>query len=247
MDTIQINLLPKEYRRRTGAPSLGRSGYYAMGAVGGLVLLIGVITVFQRVHLNQLGQKMDVARFRTEQLQKDIAVVDALIDVKAKIMQRMEAVEKLDRHRTVWVRILEDVGRRVPEYTWLSAIRETNPGSTSKAKTNKTTKAANPTVAAKGAAPAADTTAKAETGEMPFEAVSIEGFAFTLNSLANFMINLMNSQFFSNVEMASVEEVQFEKQKAYSYRLTATLHFLSDEELKKMLENESGPDLLASF
>ena len=246
MDTIQINLLPKEFRRRTGTPSLGRSGYYAMGAVGGLVLLIGVITIFQRVQLTQLGQKMDVARFRTEQLQKDIAVVDALIDVKAKIMQRMEAVERLDRHRTVWVRILEDVGRRVPEYTWLSAIKEANPESTSKAKSGKTAKAGATTTAQAGT-PAADTTAKAETRQMPFHAVSIEGFSFTLNSLANFMINLMNSQFFSDVEMASVEEVQFQKQKAYSYKLTATLHFLSDEELKKILENESGPDLLASF
>ncbi|MDD4053033.1 MAG: PilN domain-containing protein [candidate division Zixibacteria bacterium] len=246
MDTIQINLLPKEFRRRSGTPSLGRSGYYAMGAVGGLVLLIGVITIFQQVQLTQLGEKMNVAQFRTEQLQKDIAVVDALIDVKAKIMQRMEAVEMLDRHRTVWVRILEDVGQRVPEYTWLSAIKEANPQSTSKAK-SKTAKTVGATTTAQAGTPAADTTAKAETAQMPFHAVSIEGFSFTLNSLANFMINLMNSQFFSDVEMASVEEVQFQKQKAYSYKLTATLHFLSDEELKKILENESGPDLLASF
>jgi Tfp pilus assembly protein PilN len=246
MDTIQINLLPKEFRRRSGTPSLGRSGYYAMGAVGGLVILIGVITIFQRVQLTQLGQKMDLAQFRTEQLQKDIAVVDALIDVKAKIMQRMEAVERLDRHRTVWVRILEDVGRRVPEYTWLSAIKEANGEPATKSKAGKTGKAGATTTAQAGA-PATDTTAKMETAQMPFHAVSIEGFSFTLNSLANFMINLMNSQFFSDVEMASVEEVQFQKQKAYSYRLTATLHFLSDEELKKILENESGPDLLASF
>lgn len=247
MEMIQINLLPKEFRRKTGAPSLGRSGYYVMGAVGGLVLLIVVITIFQQVQLTQLGQKMEVARFRTDQLQKDIAVVDALIDVKAKIMQRMEAVEKLDRHRTVWVRILEDVGKRVPEYTWLSAIKESNPTSSSKTKGGKTAKAAGATTTAQGET-AADTTAvQAKTGEMPFQAVSIEGFSFTLNSLANFMINLMNSQFFSDVEMASVEEVQFQKQKAYSYKVTATLHFLSDDELKKILENESGPDLLASF
>jgi Tfp pilus assembly protein PilN len=248
MEMIQINLLPKEFRRKTGAPSLGRSGYYVMGAVGALVILIAVVTVFQQVQLTQLSQKMDVAHFRTEQLQKDIAVVDALIDVKAKIMQRMEAVEKLDRHRTVWVHILEDVGRRVPEYTWLSAIKESDPESTSKAKAGKTAKGTGATTTAQTGTGATDTTtATVEPGQMPFRAVSIEGFSFTLNSLANFMINLMNSHFFSNVEMASVEEVQFEKQKAYSYKLTATLHFLSDEELKKILENESGPDLLASF
>jgi Tfp pilus assembly protein PilN len=246
MEMIQINLLPKEFRRKTGAPSLGRSGYYVAGAVAGLVVLIAVVTIFQRVQLTQLGQKMDVARFRTEQLQKDIAVVDALIDVKAKIMQRMEAVERLDRHRTVWVRILEDVAERVPEYTWLSAIKESNPENVSKAKA-KSAKAPAGSAGAQAAKEADSTAVKAAGGEMPFRAVSIEGYSFTLNSLANFMINLMNSHFFSDVDMASVEEVQFQKQKAYSYKVTATLHFLSDEELKKILENESGPDLLASF
>lgn len=241
MEMIQINLLPREFRRKTGVPTVGRSGYYAAGAVVGLLVLIGVVTVFQRMQMSQLEQKMDVARFRTAQLQKDIAVVDALIDVKAKIMQRMEAVERLDRHRTVWVRILEDVAQRVPEYTWLSAIKESNPDKPAKTK-SKTAK--NTAQAAKDADTAAT---PANAGTMPFRAVSIEGYSFTLNSLANFMINLMNSHFFSDVEMASVEEVQFQKQKAYNYKLTATLHFLSDEELKKILENESGPDLLASF
>lgn len=246
MEMIQINLLPKEFRRKTGAPSLGRSGYYAAGAVAGLVLLIAVVTIFQRVQLTQLGQKMDVARFRTEQLQKDIAVVDALIDVKAKIMQRMEAVERLDRHRTVWVRILEDISDRVPEYTWLSAIKESGLESASKTK-SKGAKGTAGKTAAQAAKEADSAAVKPDESKMPFRAVSIEGYSFTLNSLANFMINLMNSHFFSDVEMASVEEVQFQKQKAYSYTVTATLHFLSDEELKKILENESGPDLLASF
>lgn len=246
MEMIQINLLPKEFRRKTGAPSLGRSGYYVAGAVAGLVLLIAVVTIFQRVQLTQLGQKMDVARFRTEQLQKDIAVVDALIDVKAKIMQRMEAVERLDRHRTVWVRILEDISDRVPEYTWLSAIKESGAESTAKTKSKGARGTAGKT-AAQAAAEPDSTAAKPDESKMPFRAVSIEGYSFTLNSLANFMINLMNSHFFSDVEMAAVEEVQFQKQKAYSYTVTATLHFLSDEELKKILENESGPDLLASF
>ncbi len=247
MEMIQINLLPKEYRRKSGTPSLGRSGFYAIGAVVGLILLIAVITVYQRVQVTRLDQKMEIARFRTEQLQNDIAVVDALIDVKAKIMQRMQAVEQLDRHRTVWVRILEDVSRRVPEFTWLSTIKETDVQTASSGQTTAKGQAkpagkTEPAVAitdSAATAPAAD--------QMPFRAVSIEGYSFTLNSLANFMINLMKSNFFSDVEMASVEEVQFQKQKAYTYKLTATLHFLSDEELKKLLENESGPDLLASF
>jgi Tfp pilus assembly protein PilN len=208
--------------------TIGKSGYYAVGAAAGVIIMIAVVTVYQIFQLTELNDKMEIARFRTQQLEKDIAVVDALIEVKDKIMQRMEAVDRLDQHRTVWVRILEDLSDRVPEFTWLASFKEAEPP----------------------AAAATDTTAgqtAAATVPTNTRPITVEGFAFTLNSLANFMINLMNSHFFSDVDMASVEEVQFQKQKAYSYKVTATLHFLSDEELKKILENESGPDLLASF
>jgi hypothetical protein len=61
------------------------------------------------------------------------------------------------------------------------------------------------------------------------------------------MIKLMRSNFFSEVEMAGVDEVLFREQRIYNYKVNATLHYLSDEELKQLLEQESGPQLLASF
>lgn len=229
MDMIQINLLPKEFRRRTGKLTLGKTGYYAIGAFAGVVIMIAVVTFYQVFQIGELNDKMEIARFRTQQLQKDIQVVDALIDVKQKIMQRMEAVEDLDQHRTVWVRILEDFASRVPEFMWMSRFKENPPP-----------------------APVVDSTADS-TQQVLAEAqptmrpVNIEGYSFTLNSLANFMIKLMRSNFFSDIEMASVEEVLFREERIYNYKVNATLHYLSDDELKQLLEQESGPQLLASF
>jgi len=229
MDMIQINLLPKEFRRRTGKLSLGKTGYYAIGAFAGVVIMIAIVTFYQVFQISELEDKMEIARFRTQQLQRDIQVVDALIDVKQKIMQRMEAVEDLDQHRTVWVRILEDFAGRVPEFMWMSRFKENPPP-----------------------APVVDSTADS-TQQVLAQAqpttrpVNIEGYSFTLNSLANFMIKLMRSNFFSDVEMASVEEVLFREERIYNYKVNATLHYLSDEELKQLLEQESGPQLLASF
>jgi len=226
MEMIRINLLPKEYRKKTGRLSLGKTGYYATGAVAGVILMIVVISFYQMSQLRELDDKIKIARFRTSQLEKDIRVVDALIDVKEKIVKRMEAVDRLDQHRTVWVRIMEDLSERIPEFLWLGNLTEQ----------------------AAVSAPA-DTTASAATAgtEATTRPVKIEGFAFTLNSLANFMIKLMRSNFFTDVEMASVEEVQFQEQKVYNYSVTATLHYLSDEEVKRLLEQESGPQLLAGF
>jgi Tfp pilus assembly protein PilN len=223
MNMIQINLLPKEFRKKTGRLSIGKSGYYAIAAVAGVVLTIAAISFFQMAQLRELDDKMEIAKFRTQQLEKDIAVVDALIDVKEKIVKRMEAVDKLDQHRTVWVRILEDVSRRIPEFMWLSVFSEEM-----------------------AKAPVADTSSRAQA-QPTTRPVKIEGYAFTLNSLANFMIKIMHSNFFSDIEMASTEEVQFQEQKAYTFKINATLHYLSDEELKKLLEDESGPKLLAGF
>jgi Tfp pilus assembly protein PilN len=225
MDMIQINLLPKEFRKKSGGFSLGKSGYYAIGATAGVIVMIAVVTFYQMFQLNKLDENMEIARFRTQQLQKDIQVVDALIDVKQKIMKRMEAVDRLDQHRTVWVRILEDFSRQVPEFTWVSNFKEEAPKP--------------PAVV--------DTTAPQPVVDPNIKPVKVEGFAFTLNSLANFMINLMRSNYFSDVEMASVDEVLLQEQKVYNYKLTASVHYLSDDELKELLENESGPDLMASF
>ncbi len=224
MDMIQINLLPKEFRKRSGKLSFGKTGYYIIGCVVGIILMVAAVTVFQMRQLSELEKKMEIARFRTVQLQKDIAVVDALIDVKEKLVKRMEAVDRLDQHRTVWVRILEDAARQVPEFMWMSLFEESY------------------------VAPVVnDTTQQAVTTLALSRPVNLEGYSFTLNSLANFMINLMRSNYFSEIEMASVEEIMIQEQKAYSYKVTATLHYLSDEELKKLLEQESGPDLLAGF
>lgn len=229
MDMIQVNLLPKEFRRKTGKLSLGKSGFYAIGAVAGVIIMIAVITFYQMFQLSDLDEKMEIARFRTQQLQKDIAVVDALIDVKQKIMRRMEAVDELDQHRTVWVRILEDLSSRVPEFMWLSNFEESKLPPP-------------PAATDTGAAAAQKPTVRPTT-----RPVSIEGYAFTLNSLANFMIKLMRSNFFSEVEMGSVDEMTFRNEKIYNYKVNATLHYLSDEELKQLLEQESGPKLLASY
>ncbi len=225
MDMIQINLLPKEFRKKTGKLSIGKSGYYAIGAAVGVVVMIAVVSFYQMYQLKQLDENMEIALYRTQQLQKDIAVVDALIDVKQKIMQRMEAVDRLDQNRSVWVRIMEDFSGQVPDFLWVSGFKEE-----------------------KVTPPANDTTSSAVASfKATTKSIEVQGFAFTLNSLANFMIKLMRSHYFSDVEMASVDEVLFQEQKAYSYKLQATLHYLSDDELKELLEKESGPGLMASF
>ena len=233
---ININLIPKQYLKRSGGVSLGKHGIYAAAAVCGIILMLGAVTVYQLHQMRELSGQMEIARSRTAQLEKDIKMVDALIDIKAKITNRMEAVERLDRHRGAWVRILEDLTRNIPEFVWLSSFVEIPE--------KPAVSAPKPGQAGKNAPPKADTAtvASAPTGPIVRPA-EIEGFTFTLNALASFMIKMMRSNFFEDVDLVYSKEIAFGKQKAYNFKLSCNVHYLSDEELEKIVAQQTDSNL----
>ena len=210
---IEINLLPKQFKKRSGGFSIGKHGTYAIIAAAGFLLMIGAVTLYQMHQISELKGQMEIARARTMQLQKDIQLVDALMDIKAKLTNRMEAVERLDRNRSSWVRILEDMSRNVPDFVWLSYFGE---------------------VKTAAIAPTDTTKAVASSAEPVARHLKIEGFTFTLNALASFMIKMMRSNYFDEVDLVNTEQIEFGKQKAYNFQLSCDVHFLSDEELEKL-------------
>ena len=227
---IEINLLPKNYLKGSRGISLGKVGVYAVAAAAGIIIMLGAITFYQLFKLDELQANIEKANQRAALLQKDIQLVDALTDVKAKITRRMSAVERLDRHRSVWVRVLSDVAANVPEFTWLSNYAEVNPEvNNNQPKNAKQANAKN--AESEVQAPPVDPNAP------QIKPVELEGYAFTLNALASFMINMMRSDYFDEVELKSSEETKFgdEHEKAYRFILTAKLHYLSDEDLQNKL------------
>ncbi len=221
---IEVNLLPKEYLKKSFDFSFGKTGLYAVAAAAAVIVMLIGITFYQKYEISQLDEKIQAGRRRAAMLQKDIQIVEALEDVKGKITNRMSAVEKLDRHRSVWVRVLEETARNVPEYVWLARFKE---GDGSGAKT-------------KGKA---DTLSAPPPGDMMSRPAEVEGYAFSLNALAAFMINMMRSDYFDDVELVSSNEMEFEDHKAYNFVLTCNLHYLSDEESRgNIAQVEGGTD-----
>ncbi len=216
---IQINLLPKEYLKNKRAFAIGKSGIYiSAGAVAVVCLLAGVS--FWQIHqVKALDESIERANQRASMLRQDIQMVDALLDVKSKITNRMQAVERLDRHRTVWVRLLENVAQDVPEFVWLGAFRQTD----NKPDQNK------------GGASAGKPTATPTSVNANVHPVEIDGYAFTLNAVAAFMIKLMQSDYFENVELVLSNETKFsDDERAYAFTLSANAHYLSDEDLRNL-------------
>ena len=231
MKMIEINLLPKEYQKKRFNLSFGKAGAYAaFGVIGILVMLAGV-TFYQMQQITSLDARIKIANKRADMLQKDIKIVDALIDVKNKVKQRMAAVERLDSHRSTWVRILNDFAKIVPDFVWLGQIEEI----------------AEKKDAKKTGAMAAQNKAKTEPaiakGGLPtVRPVRIEGYAFTLNALASFMIKMMRSDYFDEVELTSTSEVTFENHKAHNFVINANLHYLSDDEMRQLIATALGTD-----
>ena len=208
------------------------------GAAAVLLMLFGV-TFYQMSQLRDLDSNIAKARQRAAMLEKDIKLVDALTDVKTKITQRMSAVERLDSHRSAWVRILEDLANNVPDFVWIGRFEEKVP---KPAVADKNANAKN-----KNAQPEKPKPAQANADNEPtVHQVELEGYAFTLNALAAFMIKMMRSDYFDEVELVSTNEIKLEEQKAYNFVLSCNLHYLSDEELRNMIgkskDEEASPD-----
>jgi len=193
------------------------------------------ITFYQIQQLNSLSSDMERANQRAIMLRDDIRLVDALTDVKEKIHQRINAVERLDRHRSAWVRILEDVSRNVPEFVWLDEFKE------KPLETPKPVKSDNQTAGEKPAPPP-------PAAELPSERpVEIKGYAFTLNALAATMIRMMRSEYFDKVELIDSKDTTYAGEKAYLFQLGASVHYLSDEELRaRVAQNEQEAEAKTS-
>lgn len=214
---IEINLLPKELRKKRGVFSLKKTSAYFLGAGGVLIVLLIFITILQGIKVQGLNRKIADAQKRREELKESIRLVDALGEIKNKILQRLSAIESLDKDRSSWVDIMEDLSSKVPDYLWLSSFKEAPPA---------VSPTANVPAAQTGTADTA-AVAQAQITPVSHKRVTIEGYSFSLNSLATFMINLMRSDYFDNVELNYIKLAELEKQKAYSFQLITDLSYAS--------------------
>ncbi len=114
----------------------------------------------------------------------------------------MSSIEVLDRNREYWVTLMEDLAGRVPEYVWLTIVKQAP-----SAPMPSATPPPNPPV--QQAAVSSRST--------------IEGYSFSLNALATFLVRLKKSDLIDNIEIASVKLQEIEKANAYNFKLTCEL------------------------
>jgi len=227
---VEINLLPKRYRKQDARFKFGKAELITFSVAAVAVLAMVGVSFQQNSSIKSLNADIAEAQRRTVQLQQDIQLVDGLMDMKQKIAERMQAVEQLDQHRSSWVRILEDMNRRIPDFVWLASFAEVDPAKSS-ARVDKPQ--------------AGDSASTMEAGGLPVRPIEIEGYSFTLNALAAFMIKMMRSNFFDDIDLVYAKEVVLDEKRAFNFKVQGRLHYLSDEDLRTILAAEKEMKLLA--
>jgi type IV pilus assembly protein PilN len=175
---IDINLLPKEYQKKKFRIELEKNTIYVIGT-GLLVLaLLSAYTVFfQFLPLKSLDKKIYEAKTEAQKYDSEIALVKELEEKKNLILTRMRTIEELDQNRDIWVKVVSDLGSRIPNYLWLTKFSKLAAGGT-------------------------DQVDLRAGGVWKTE---VEGMSFSLNSVATFLIRLKRSSYFKNVEIKKIE------------------------------------------
>ena len=91
MTRIEINLLPAELKRKRRGLAFDKNLALIAGVFGVVVVLVVAASVVQSMKLNSLDKQISEAQRKVDQYKRNIELVDALIDVKDKLLQRMSA------------------------------------------------------------------------------------------------------------------------------------------------------------
>jgi Tfp pilus assembly protein PilN len=139
---IEVNLHPEGSKRRRRARGLPSApGWLKRGAGDGrdpwltaaiavpaiVLLLIGWLWMSQRGERGGLEDRLAEAVEDSARLSDLRALSDSLMSREAQIRERLDLIQGLDDGRFVWSHVLDEVSRALPDYAWLTALRQSSP------------------------------------------------------------------------------------------------------------------------
>jgi len=116
-----VNLLPGEYRPRRASGALSGSSYVLVGALAGLLLLVGLYVFTANKVTSRENQTVE-AKEQTEQAQAKIASLGAYGDFATVAQQRSSSVKTLAAGRFDWERLTRELAVVLPDNVWLTEV-----------------------------------------------------------------------------------------------------------------------------
>jgi Tfp pilus assembly protein PilN len=124
IERVEINLLPAEYRVHRRSIRLSRAIVYP---VLGLVVL-GFFLLSWTIGLDsQIHQIRGDILYLDDMIKKNSYIKDQINRLRADrsvIQQKIVALERINVNREKWVRLMEIMCQRVPDFTWVVSVDE---------------------------------------------------------------------------------------------------------------------------
>ncbi|MCK5488448.1 MAG: PilN domain-containing protein [Gemmatimonadetes bacterium] len=137
---IEVNLHPEGSKRRRRGRRLPKVPGWLQSTGGGdgrdpwliaavaipalVLLVVGWFWMSQRSDRGALDERITEAVEDSARLSDLRALSDSLMAREAQIRERLDLLRGLDDGRFVWPRLLDELSRALPNYAWLTSIRE---------------------------------------------------------------------------------------------------------------------------
>jgi Tfp pilus assembly protein PilN len=213
---IQVNLLPGSSKKSQGrdfnlsglvsGAASSISDKYLLGAVATVaaaVLIVGFLFVGQSSRQRTLSE-------REERAMQDSARYKVVLEAKAKaeatrdsLYQQVAIIRSIDDSRYLWPHLLEEISNSLPQYTWLTSVKQTSTPPSSAVQDTLRKPSANTSDSAKKSDAAqrkarADSVLAAASRATKFRIV---GHTVDIQALTLFMKTLEASPFIQNVQL----------------------------------------------
>jgi len=121
---ININLIPKELRKKKKVPFFDKYFLYVLGMLVVVGIALWFQTTRQQAEINRLDN--DIARVEAEiqKYNQQIKKVEEARALRDKIMKRMAAIQTLDVQRPFAVRMIGDFSMLIPDFIWIESFQE---------------------------------------------------------------------------------------------------------------------------
>lgn len=137
---IEVNLLPDSQKsgRRARQPSaasrlrgisLGKDPWNVALIVALVIVPLAIVGLWlsQRAEARGLDERLAEASADSTRLADLRAVSDSLVARQALIRERVALISRLDRGRFVWPHLMDEVGRALPPFAWLTSLEQVAP------------------------------------------------------------------------------------------------------------------------
>ena len=123
---IVINLLPKEERVEERVLTAAPRAKFLFPVLAILVLAVPPIAthVVQEVRLHTLKREMQVVEQESQSLQPRIDLVREIAAKRLELEGQLDLVGRLNRDRTLPVRLLDELAAQIPEHLWLTKMEQ---------------------------------------------------------------------------------------------------------------------------